>query len=125
MSTSQFLVLWLTSFAFILACRVVPVVALRGRPLSPRVVEALGYIAYTLEAPKAARDLLSEFDKTVRQIAEYPYAHELYRTDRPMKDEIRKVPVKNYVLYYAVFQDRVEIRRFLYGKRDKSRIVEE
>ena len=42
MSTSQFLVLWLTSFAFILACRVVPVVALRGRPLSPRVVEALG-----------------------------------------------------------------------------------
>ena len=55
------------------------------------LMEALGYIAYTLDAPKAARDLLSEFDKTVRQIAEYPYAHELYRTDRPMKDEIRKV----------------------------------
>ncbi len=89
------------------------------------LVEALGYIAYTLDAPKAARDLLSEFDKTVRQIAEYPYAHELYRTDRPMKDEIRKVPVKNYMLYYAVFQDRVEIRRFLYGKRDRSRIEED
>ena len=42
-----------------------------------------------------------------------------------MKDEIRKVAVKNYVLYYAVFQDRVEIRRFLYGKRDRSRIDEE
>ena len=36
------------------------------------LMEALGYIAYTLDAPKAARDLLSEFDKTVRQIAEYP-----------------------------------------------------
>ena len=35
----------------------------------------------------------------------------VYRTDRPMKDEIRKVTVKNYVLYCAVFQDRVEIRR--------------
>ena len=88
-------------------------------------MDALGYIAYTLDAPKAARDLLAEFDETVQRIAEFPYAHELYRTDRPMKDEIRKVTVKNYVLYYAVFQDRVEIRRFLYGKRDRSRIDEE
>lgn len=86
------------------------------------LLEALDYIAYTLEAPKAARDLLDEFDKTVNRIAEYPYACKLYRTDRPMKDEIRKVPVKNYVLYYAVYQDRVEIRRFLYGKRDRSKL---
>ena len=86
------------------------------------LMDALGYIAYTLGAPKAARNLLAEFDKTVQRIAEFPYACELYRTDRPMNDEIRKVSVKNYVLYYAVFQDCVEIRRFLYGKRDRSRI---
>lgn len=86
------------------------------------LLEALDYIAYTLDAPKAARDLLDEFDKTVNRIAEFPYAFELYRTDRPMKDEIRKVPVKNYVLYCAVYQDRVEIRRFLYGKRDRSKL---
>ena len=84
------------------------------------LLDALNYIAYTLDAPKAARDLLTEFDKTVNRIAEFPYACELYRTDRPMKDEIRKVTVKNYVLYYAVFQDHVEIRRFLHGRRDRS-----
>ncbi|WP_130811043.1 AzlD domain-containing protein [Olsenella sp. Marseille-P4559] len=59
MSTAQFLVLWLSSFAFILACRVVPVVALRGRPLSPRVVEALGYIPPAAFAALVANDLLS------------------------------------------------------------------
>ena len=85
------------------------------------LLEAVDYIAYTLDAPQAARDLLDEFDKTVRRIAEFPYACELYRTDRPMKDEIRKVPVKGYVLYYAVFQERVEIRRFLHGRRDRSK----
>lgn len=85
------------------------------------LTEALDYIANTLDAPKAARALLTEFDNTVRRIAEYPYAFELYRTDRPMHDEIRKVPVKNYVLYYAVFQDRVELRRFLHGRRDRSK----
>ena len=84
------------------------------------LLDALNYIAYTLDAPKAARDLLTEFDKTVNRIAEFPYACELYRTDRPMKDEIRKVTVKNYALYYAVFQDHVEIRRFLHGRRDRS-----
>ena len=84
------------------------------------LLDALNYIAYTLDAPKAARDLLTEFDETVNRIAEFPYACELYRTDRPMKDEIRKVTVKNYVLYYAVFQDHVEIRRFLHGRRDRS-----
>ena len=88
------------------------------------LMDALGYIAYTLDAPKAAAICWPSLTRRY-SIAEFPYAHELYRTDRPMKDEIRKVPVKNYVLYYAVFQDRVEIRRFLYGKRDRSRIDEE
>ena len=85
------------------------------------LMEALDYIAYTLDAPKAARELLAAFDETVQCIAEFPYAYELYRTDRPIRDEIRKVPVKNYVLYYAVFQDRVEIRRFIHGRRDRSK----
>ena len=89
------------------------------------LLNALDYIAYTLDAPKAAHELLTEFDETVKQIAEYPYACELYRTDRPIQDEIRKVPVKNYVLYYAVFQDRVEIRRFLHGRRDRSKGIAE
>ena len=71
------------------------------------LLEAVEYLAAVLDAPKAAADL--------------PYACELYRTDRPMKDEIRKVPVKNFVLYYAVFPDYVEIRRFLHGRRDRSK----
>ena len=87
------------------------------------LMEALQYIAYKLNAPKAANDLLNAFDETIHTIAQFPYAYELYRTDRPMRDEIRKVPVKNYVLYYAVYQDRVEIRRFLHGRRDRSRGV--
>lgn len=84
------------------------------------LMEALDYIVYKLEAPQAASDLLAAFDETVRIIAQFPYAYELYRTDRPMRDEIRQVSVKNYVMYYAVFQDRVEIRRFIHGRRGHS-----
>lgn len=84
------------------------------------VLEALDYIAHTLEAPDAARDLLLALDETVGRVAEYPYGFELYRTDRPMRDEIRRVPAKGYVLYYAVFRDRVQIWRFLHGRRDRT-----
>lgn len=85
------------------------------------LLEAVDYLTVALDAPRAAADLLDELDHTVRQIARFPYAHELYRTDHPVKDEIRKVTVKGFVLYYAVFPDHVEIRRFLHGRQDRSK----
>lgn len=88
------------------------------------ILDAVDYIADRLDAPQAAADLLSELDETVQRISMFPYAHELYRTTRPMRDEIRKVPVKGYVLYYAVFEDTVEIRRFLHGRRDRSKGID-
>ena len=43
-------------------------------------MEALDYLAYALDAPKAARDLLAELDKTVKQIAERNGAKALRRS---------------------------------------------
>lgn len=84
------------------------------------VVNAVEYLAFALDAPKAAADLLDELDDTVERISRFPYAYELYHTDRLMRDELRKVPIKGFVLYYAVFPDRVEIRRFLHGRRNRT-----
>lgn len=90
------------------------------------VLDAVRYLASVLEAPQAAADLLDELEGTVERLSQFPYAHELYFTNRPMRDEIRKVPIKGFVLYYAVFQDRVEIRRFLHGRRNRTaEIVEQ
>lgn len=87
------------------------------------ILEAVDYIAGRLGAPKAAQDLLGELDHTAERISKYPYAHELYRTMRPMGDEVRKVPVKGFVLYYTVQGDTVEIRRFLHGRRDRGALA--
>lgn len=84
------------------------------------ILEAVDYISDKLDAPEAAADLLEKLDETVETIARFPYAYELYRTVRPMRDEIRKVAVKGFVLYYAVFEEQVEIRRFLHGRRERS-----
>lgn len=85
------------------------------------LLEAVEYLTVKLGSPGAAAKLLEEFNSTVRQIADFPYACELYRTERPMKDEIRKVHIKNFVLCYAVYPEYVELRRFLHGRRDRSK----
>ena len=84
------------------------------------ILDAVDYIAGKLDAPQVAQDLLDKLDDTVERISKYPYAHELYRANRPMRDEIRKVSVKGYVLYYA--EDTVEIRRFLHGRRNRQNL---
>ena len=86
--------------------------------------EAIDYLEQVLDAPGAADDLLDQFDAAVQHIARFPYSHELYRTNRPLCDEIRKVPIKGFVLYYAVFEDHVELRRFIHGRRKRNAGVE-
>ena len=55
MPVNEFLVLWLSSWAAIAFFRI----ALRGRTLSPRITEALGYIPPADFAALVANDLVS------------------------------------------------------------------
>lgn len=59
MPVNDFLVLWLSSWAAIAFFRIAPAFALRGRTLSPRVTEALGYIPPAAFAALVANDLIS------------------------------------------------------------------
>ena len=59
MTAQDFLAIWLPIFAVILACRVVPIFALRGRELPARAVEALGFIPPAAFAALVANDLFS------------------------------------------------------------------
>ena len=59
MSVDEFLILWFATFAVIAFCRVAPALFLRGRSLSPRVVEALGYIPPAVFAALVANDLVT------------------------------------------------------------------
>lgn len=57
MSSSDFLVFYACVLAAILACRLVPLMALKGRALPPRVTEALGLIPPAAFAALVANDL--------------------------------------------------------------------
>lgn len=88
------------------------------------ILEAVNYIAGRLHNPSAAEELLKELDRVIQQISQFPYSCELYRSEKPLNAEIRRVPVKNYVMYYVARQDFVEVWRFLHGRRDREQILD-
>ncbi len=84
------------------------------------ITQAIDYLTNKLMAPQAAEDLLNEFSSVIQNISEFPYAFPLYRTAEPMRSEVRYAPVRNYVVYYVVLTDRVQIRRFLHGRQRRQ-----
>lgn len=84
--------------------------------------EVITYLVEKLVAPNAAEALLSEIDQVVDTLRRHPYAYPIYQAKFPLEFEIRKVPVKNFVLFYVVLEDTVEIHRFIYGKRNLAEL---
>jgi len=81
------------------------------------------YITLTLEAPKAASNLLDELEKAIHNLRDFPLAHRLYRPIRPIATEYRVLTVKNYLVFYVVLGEIIEIHRIIYKKRNLSQLI--
>ena len=81
------------------------------------------YITYTLEAPKAASNLLDELEKSIKDLKMFPLAHRLYRPIKPILTEYRVLTVKNYLVFYVVLEETIEIHRIIYKKRNLSQLL--
>ena len=85
--------------------------------------DIVDYIAMDLHAPDAAIDFIDEVDAAVKSLATMPYRHPIYHTGFAVLEEVRWMPVKNYNLFYKVFEEEkvVEIRRVLHQLQDTRR----
>ena len=81
------------------------------------------YIIFTLEAPQAALNLLDELEKSINNLKEFPLAHRLYRPIKPISAEYRVLTVKNYLVFYIVLEETIEIHRIIYKKRNLSQLI--
>jgi plasmid stabilization system protein ParE len=83
------------------------------------------YISDGLKAPQAALDLLDAFERSILLLAEFPYAHVVYRPIEKLDEEYRLLPVNNYAILYTVREQekRVEIRRVIYAKMDLTQLI--
>lgn len=78
------------------------------------------YIAQDLNAPQAAANLVQEIHKKVKTLRDMPYMYCEYHGLPSSKILYRAIPIKKYIIFYTVYEDRkiVEIHRVLYSRMD-------
>ena len=85
-------------------------------PIASRdIIEILEYIK--TDNPQAALQLLNELDSNISNLESFPYIGVVLKDFRLNRLGYRMLIVDNYLVFYVVLDDVIEIRRIIYGKR--------
>jgi len=88
------------------------------------IAEITDYIAEVLNAPQAAYKLLTRINEAVEPLKQFPYAFPAYKDEAFKKLGYRIRPVDNYLIFYVVIENTVEIRRVIYAMRNIPELLE-
>ncbi len=76
------------------------------------------YIKYNLQEPEIANKLISNIRKSIKTLKDNPEIYTIIDDDMIRKLEIRKLIVDNYIVFYRIKDDSIEIVRIMYGRRN-------
>jgi plasmid stabilization system protein ParE len=85
--------------------------------------EVRDYIAIKLKNPAAAKRLVVETEKAILNRLSAPLSFEPYHSNRDRKYPYYRIYVKNYTIFYVVIDNVMEIRRFLYSRRNMEDLI--
>ena len=97
---------------------------LRFLPLfSQDLNEAVDYIAIVLQNPDAAMKLIDDVEAAIDRRLQAPEAYEPFHTRRQREHPYYRIGVGNYIVFYVVIGDVMEVRRLLYSGRDWHKML--
>ena len=76
------------------------------------------YIKYNLQEPDIAQKLISKMREEIDNLKYNPEIYSIIDDDLIKRLEIRKMIVNNYIVFYRVKKDNIEIVRIMYGRRN-------
>lgn len=85
--------------------------------------DILSYFLDNLKSPKAAMDFIDILDKSILRLKQYPYSCKLYQPQEPLEFEYRFLPVKNYLVFYIVNENIIEIHRIVYTRMNLEKLI--
>ena len=80
--------------------------------------EFVTYITERLKNPVAANKLIDDVENAIIKRSSYAERFEPYHSVKERKYPYYRIYVGNYVVYYVVIDDVMEVRRILYNKRN-------
>lgn len=84
--------------------------------------DAVSYIANTLGNMAAAEHLIDQVEAKILDYQQNLTVATVYRSSRPRAQTYYWFAVGNYMVFYVVEGDVMEVRRFLFGSRDLTRM---
>ena len=84
---------------------------------------ARDYIAFDLQNPAAARRLVEDTEKAILKRSKKPIGFKPYHSKKDRKQPYYRINIRNYTVFYVVIGDMMEIRRFVYSRRNIPEIV--
>ena len=89
--------------------------------------EITGYLVTSLGQRPAAQRLVDTVEKELQTVCRFPESGTLVVNDFLRRNDIRKLVIDKYLLYYLADSDteRIIVLRFVYGKRDLNDILRE
>lgn len=84
---------------------------------------ARDYIAFNLQNPAAALRLVEDTEKAIQKRLNHPLAFQPYHSVRDRKLPYYRIDIRNYSVFYVVIGNVMEVRRFVYSKRNLPEIV--
>ena len=79
------------------------------------------YISIHLQNPEAAERLVDDVEDAINERLNNPESFEPYRTESGHPYPYYYIRVRNYLVFYVVIDDVMEVRRIVYGRRDLSK----
>lgn len=80
--------------------------------------DAAFYISKVLNNPDAAERLVKQTESAILKRLKAPLGYEPYRSAKERKDVYYRIYVGNYTVFYVVIGDVMEVRRFIYSRRN-------
>lgn len=84
---------------------------------------AVDYIAIRLKNPIAASTLIDEVHAAIRERSTCAEAFEQYESAKERQYPYFRIFVRNYIVFYVVIDDVMEVRRLVYNRRNLTEQV--
>ena len=85
--------------------------------------EIIYYIAYKLKNKKAAKKLLDKINKAILDRSTRPESYEKYISKKNRKYTWHRIYIENYVVFYTVRNNTMEIVHLIYCKRNLDKLI--
>jgi len=82
------------------------------------LIEIKRYIKYNLKEPNTAEKNVSKIKETIKKLKDSADIYKIIDDDFIKKLEIRKIMIDNYIIFYRIKDETVEIVRIMNQRRN-------